>query len=134
MPKNPEGPVDDGALSAASPGTVCNISNSSDSDGKGEVAPGDQLLWGAQQITDFVRVGIGVPDFGIRKAFYLLEAKRLPATKIGRGWVSSRAVLRRFFSEKLDAALAAALAAKLEPAPEPVPKKRAKQTRRSKAA
>jgi hypothetical protein len=131
MPKNPEGPVDDGALSAASPGTVCgDIPNSPDS-----VAPGDQLLWGAQQITDFIKDGIGVPDFGIREAFYLLEAKRLPATKIGRAWVSSRGVLRRFFAEKLDAALAVALAAKFEPAPEPIapiaPKPKKRQRRRS---
>jgi hypothetical protein len=101
-------------------------------DDKGEVAPGDQLLWGAASIADFIKNDIGVPDFGIREAFYLLEAKRLPATKVGRSWVSSRNTLRRFFSEKLEAALATALAAKPAPTSDqkPVAPKRAEQKRR----
>jgi hypothetical protein len=107
--------------------TTTSSSSESD-DGKGGAAPGDQLLWGAASITQFIKDDIGVPDFGIREAFYLLEKERLPATKVGRSWVSSRNTLRRFFAEKLDAALATALAAKLEPAatsdPKPVAPKR----------
>jgi hypothetical protein len=104
--------------------TVSTETTTTDSDNGNseEAAPGDQLLWGAQEIASFI-------DRELRETFYLLEKKRLPATKIGNSWVSSHSVLRRFFNEKLEAALAAALAAKLEPATEPVapvaPKKRA---------
>ena len=82
-----------------------------------EAEPGDRLLWGAEAIARYVRDVIGAPDFEVREAFYQLDAGRLPGTKVGRAWVSSENTLKRFFAEKLDAALAAALAAKLEAAP-----------------
>lgn len=83
---------------------------SDSNDGKGEAVPGDKLLWGAGEIGAEI-------NREEREAFYLLEKKRIPAEKVGRTWVSSRNTLRRFFGEKLEAALATALAAKLEAAP-----------------
>ena len=52
-------------------------------------------LWGAAAIA--VEAGLfdeeGKPDE--KKTYYLLENGLLPGTKCGRGWVSSRARIRR---------------------------------------
>lgn len=47
----------------------------------------DELLWGAAAIGK----EIGVDT---RKAFYLLETKKIPARKIGGLWVGSKSKLR----------------------------------------
>jgi nucleotidyltransferase/DNA polymerase involved in DNA repair len=48
----------------------------------------DELLWGAAAIGQ--EIGVGT-----RKAFHLLETRKIPAQKIGGLWVASRQKLRR---------------------------------------
>jgi len=60
-----------------------------------DVAPsqlGDDIIWGATAIG--TELGIGR-----RKTFYLLEKGLLPATKVGREWVTTRSALRDFFAD-----------------------------------
>jgi hypothetical protein len=45
------------------------------------------LVWGAKAIADYL-------DISQRRAFYLLENNLIPAEKIGKSWVSTRAKLR----------------------------------------
>jgi hypothetical protein len=47
----------------------------------------DDVLWGAEAIAAFIK---REP----RQTYYLLQSKKLPATKIGSQWVSSRRKLR----------------------------------------
>jgi len=49
------------------------------------------LIWGASAIA----AEIGVDP---RKAFWMLEQGTLPAKRVGRRWVVSRAKLREFFT------------------------------------
>jgi hypothetical protein len=53
---------------------------------------GDDVLYGAAAIADF----LGIPR---RKAFYLLEQRRIPAGKLGREHVASRSALREHFAK-----------------------------------
>jgi hypothetical protein len=46
------------------------------------------LLWGAEKIASALNITR-------RKAFYLLEHRRLPAKKIGATWVASRSKLMK---------------------------------------
>lgn len=55
-----------------------------------ERAVHDDLLWG----TEAIATEIGRP---LRATFHLLANGRIPARKIGRTWVASRAALREFF-------------------------------------
>jgi hypothetical protein len=48
------------------------------------------LLWGAEAIAKFV-------GRTRRQTFGMLEARELPAKKVGGRWVASRKVLREFF-------------------------------------
>ena len=50
----------------------------------------DDMLYGASAIAGY----LGIPR---RKAFYLLEHGRLPAGKLGRQYVASRAALQAYF-------------------------------------
>lgn len=55
-----------------------------------EIALASDLLWGAAAIA----TELGVP---LRKAFYLLETRQIPAKKLGGLWVGSRRALREHF-------------------------------------
>ena len=59
-------------------------------------------LWGAAQIA--AAAGLfdedGKPDE--KKVYYLLENHLLPATKVGRVWVSSRSRIRRALGDTVD--------------------------------
>jgi hypothetical protein len=57
-----------------------------------ETALGDDVLYGANAIADF----LGIPR---RKAFYLLEQRRIPSGKLGREHVASRSALRAHFAK-----------------------------------
>lgn len=46
-------------------------------------------VWGAERIAEI----LGVP---LRKAFYLLEKKRVPARKVGGSWMSTEGELEDF--------------------------------------
>jgi hypothetical protein len=52
----------------------------------------DDMLYGAAAIAEF----LGIP---LRKAFYLLEQRRIPAGKLGREYVASRTALRIHFAK-----------------------------------
>jgi excisionase family DNA binding protein len=61
-------------------------------------APGDDLLWGAQAIADFLGVSLD-------KVYYLIRTKRLPIAKLGRKTVvASRKKLQRAITDTLTAA------------------------------
>jgi hypothetical protein len=51
----------------------------------------DDILWGAEEIGREV-------DLDTRAAFYALERGYLPASKIGRKWVTTRGRLLKKFS------------------------------------
>lgn len=52
--------------------------------------PGMDLVWGADAIASEINVNL-------RRCFYLLENKELPAQKVGGRWVADRGQLRAFF-------------------------------------
>jgi excisionase family DNA binding protein len=52
---------------------------------------GEDLLYGAAAIAEYLRISR-------RKVFYLLEQGRIPAGKLGREYVASRAALRTHFA------------------------------------
>jgi len=54
------------------------------------LGPADDLLYGAASIAAF----LGIP---LRKTFYLLEQRRIPAGRLGREYVASRTALRTHF-------------------------------------
>ena len=58
----------------------------------------DRVLWGAANIAAEANLFTedGRPDE--RKAFYLLERGHLPATKVGRQWVTTPRRLRQLFA------------------------------------
>ena len=51
------------------------------------------LLWGAAAIAKHLNLK------NTRQAFHLLESGALPARKVGKSWVASRARLREHFSQ-----------------------------------
>lgn len=58
----------------------------------------DRPIWGAEAIG--LEAGV-VDDDGnvdIRKTYYLLEKRWLPADKVGRAWVSTPRRIRRVFA------------------------------------
>ena len=61
----------------------------------------DKFLWGAKAIAEEI-------DAELRPTFHMLEQGYLPATKVGRVWMTSRSRLRQFFDDKMAAAAAAA--------------------------
>jgi hypothetical protein len=70
----------------------------SDIDKEKQTAPGDDLLWGAQSIADFLGVSVD-------RVYYLIKTKRLPIAKLGRKTVvASRKKLQRALSDTLSAA------------------------------
>jgi hypothetical protein len=70
----------------------------SDTDKEKQPAPGDDLLWGAQAIADFLGVRID-------RVYYLIKTKRLPIAKLGRKTVvASRKKLQRALTDTLTAA------------------------------
>jgi hypothetical protein len=60
----------------------------------------DKFLWGAKAIAEEI-------DAELRPTFHMLEQVYLPATKVGRVWMTSRSRLRQFFDDKIAAAAAA---------------------------
>jgi hypothetical protein len=48
------------------------------------------LVWGARAIGATINVDV-------RKTYYMLETKKLPAKKVGKLYVASREALRQFF-------------------------------------
>jgi hypothetical protein len=54
-----------------------------------------ELIWGVKAIAAELNISE-------RRAFYLLENRRLPAKKEGHLWVSSRPALRRHFADLTD--------------------------------
>lgn len=59
-------------------------------DDKQQTSESLDLLWGASEIAQ----AIGANE---RMAFHYLQTGQLPARKVGRMWVVSRAALRRHF-------------------------------------
>jgi hypothetical protein len=55
-------------------------------------------LWGAEAIGREAGLIDDQGEVDIRKTFYLLERKLLPATKIGRQWTSTPARIRALFA------------------------------------
>ena len=53
-----------------------------------------EVLWGAKAIGEYV----GLKE---RQTFYLLEKGKLPGTKIGATWTSTKNRLRALFGERL---------------------------------
>lgn len=51
------------------------------------------LVWGAREIAKCINLKT------TKQAFRLLEAGQLPARKVGRSWVASRAKLREHFDQ-----------------------------------
>jgi excisionase family DNA binding protein len=65
---------------------------------KEKPAPGDDLLWGAQAIADYLGVSTD-------RVYYLIKTKRLPIAKLGRKTVvASRRKLQRAITDTLTAA------------------------------
>jgi hypothetical protein len=58
----------------------------------------DRPLWGAAAIAREANVVDSDGNLDLRRAFYLLENKRLPATKVGRLWASTPRRIRAVFS------------------------------------
>jgi hypothetical protein len=56
------------------------------------ISLGDDMLYGAAAIAKFLGIAR-------RKAFYLLEQGRIPAGKLGREHVASRAALQAHFAK-----------------------------------
>ena len=70
----------------------------SDIEKEKQAAPGDDLLWGAQAIADYLGVSID-------RVYYLIKTKHLPIAKLGRKTVvASRKKLQRAISDTLAAA------------------------------
>jgi hypothetical protein len=60
-------------------------------------APGDDLLWGARAVADFLGVSVD-------RVYYLVRMKRLPIAKLGRKTiVASRKKLQRAIADTLAA-------------------------------
>jgi hypothetical protein len=59
----------------------------------GDEAERLELVWGAEAIA--AEIGTSV-----RRCFWLLEKKAIPARKVGRLWVAERGQLRRYFLEE----------------------------------
>jgi hypothetical protein len=58
----------------------------------------DLPLWGAEAIGREANVLDGDGNVDLRKTFYLLENKLLPATKVGKKWTSTKRRIRRVFA------------------------------------
>jgi Helix-turn-helix domain len=64
---------------------------------KEKAAPGDDLLWGAQAVADFLGVSVD-------RVYYLIRTKRLPISKLGaKTIVASRKKLQRALNDTLAA-------------------------------
>jgi hypothetical protein len=69
----------------------------SDIEKEKQAVPGDDLLWGAQAIADFLGVSVD-------RVYYQIRMKRLPIAKLGRKTVvASRKKLQRAISDTLTA-------------------------------
>jgi excisionase family DNA binding protein len=70
----------------------------SDIEKEKQTAPGDDLLWGAQAIADYLGVSVD-------RVYYLIRTRRLPIAKLGRKTVvASRKKLQRAITDTLTAA------------------------------
>ena len=58
----------------------------------------DTPIWGAEAIGREAGCIDNDGNVDLRRTFYLLEKRLLPAVKVGRQWSSTRRRLRRFFS------------------------------------
>jgi len=58
----------------------------------------DRVLWGAKAIGREANVIDADGNVNERRAYYLLEAGLLPASKTGRSWTSTPRRIRRHFS------------------------------------
>jgi hypothetical protein len=63
----------------------------------------DKPRWGAQAIGEMANVVDDDGTVDLRRTYYLLEHRLLPATKVGRQWVSTPRRIRRLFDGEADA-------------------------------
>lgn len=67
----------------------------SDIEKEKQATPGDDLLWGAQQIAEFLGVSTN-------RVYYLVKEKKLPFSKLGRKTlIASRKKLQRALADTL---------------------------------